>query len=309
MVPVVILFFITGLLGHNTGRLSDIPVIGPPWDQLTTKMIDSIYDALGIYLGVVGALDKSISDHVPVIGYYRGDDYLSQKLNGTCAYPYWSCTGFPREELPEILQSEVVQNFVTSVIADAEKRVEEANVPREDYLLYLRGTAYEAMVERAKYCAGGPTKDPRYVVSHCGDCDDWHVIAYAIISRINEKHDINARYFLTMTMDHAFLTVYYPDEGMWEIYDWFPPIGQLYSENSSSYIELNGHCPYLYQQDKCVVKIRRFGKYYDLQDFYAHEGEGNIGYIYEFPNLRYVSLDDLLAIEGDPVVKHLSGNH
>ncbi|WP_367884890.1 hypothetical protein [Thermococcus sp. JCM 11816] len=36
-------------------------------------MIDSIYDALGIYLGVVGALDKSISDHVPpVIGYYRG---------------------------------------------------------------------------------------------------------------------------------------------------------------------------------------------------------------------------------------------
>ncbi len=35
-----------------------------------------------------------------------------------------------------------------------------------------------------------------------------------------------------MTMDHAFLVVYYPNEKKWEIYDWFPPIGYLNAKTS-----------------------------------------------------------------------------
>lgn len=68
-------------------------------------------------------------------------------------------------------------------------------------------------------------KDFCYVVFYCGDCDDWYVIVYVIIFWINEKYDINVRYFFIMIMDYVFLMVYYLDEGMWEIYDWFFLIG------------------------------------------------------------------------------------
>lgn len=108
---------------------------------------------------------------------------------------------------------------------DVEKRVEEVNVLREDYFFYFRGIVYEVMVEWVKYCVGGLMKDFCYVVFYCGDCDDWYVIVYVIIFWINEKYDINVRYFFIMIMDYVFLMVYYLDEGMWEIYGWFFLIG------------------------------------------------------------------------------------
>ena len=312
VVPILILFLVTGLIGHNTGRLREIPVVGEPWDDFTTDVIYGVYEVTGIYLGAVGTISEKTLDYIPL---NTGDIDLGSvtQSQDSYVYPYWSYTAFPREKLPEILNSSVVQNFVDSVIEEAENRVNRAGVPRDQYLLYLRGTAYEVMVERVKYCAGGPTKDPRYVVTHCGDCDDWHVVAYAIISKINREHGIKARYFLTLTYDHGFLTVYYPDEKKWEIYDWFPPIGYLKTKTSDGeideYIELNTwYCTqYLgVRKEKCAVRIRRFGKYSSLSAFYAREGEGGIVYLFELPELRYVSTDELMALDGNPITKHLN---
>ncbi|MCD6372641.1 MAG: hypothetical protein J7L37_03735 [Thermococcus sp.] len=309
-IPIIVLFFVASLAGHNTGRLREIPVVGGPWDDLTTGIINAVYETTGIYLGMVGTIDKTVSSKLPT---YTSDEYIARVQNSSYVYPYWSYTAFPREELPEILESDVVSEFVSSVIDEARRRVDKARVPRDQYVLYLRGTAYEVMVERVKYCAGGPTKDPRYVVTHCGDCDDWHVVAYAIISRINEEYGISARYFLTLTMDHGFLTVYYPDENKWEIYDWFPPIGYLNAKTSqgeiSDYIDLDGHHCTLYlglEKEKCAVRIRRFPKYSSLSAFYARNGEGGIAYLFEFPELRYVSMDELFALDGNPITKHLN---
>ncbi|QDA31952.1 hypothetical protein FH039_10490 [Thermococcus indicus] len=309
-VPIIILFLTVSLVGHNTGRLREIPIVGEPWDGLTTGMINAVYETIGIYLGMVGTVDESVSSKLP---FYSSDKYIARVHNSSYVYPYWSYTAFPREKLPEILKSKAVQDFVNSVITEAQSRLDGKDIPPDQFLPYLRGTAYEAMVERVKYCAGGPTKDPRYVVTRCGDCDDWHVVAYAIISKINEEHGINADYFLAVTLDHAFLVVYYPDEKKWEIYDWFPPIGYLDAKTSKGevkeYIELNRwYCTqYLgVEKQKCVVKIRRFSKYSSLSAFYARNGAGGIRYLFEFPELRYVSPDDLLALDGNPIIKHLN---
>jgi len=309
-VPIIALFLITSVVGHNTGRLREVPIVGGPWDGLTTEIINVVYETTGIYLGMVGTVDKSVSTKLPV---YTSDEYLVRVQNSSYVYPYWSYTAFPRDELPEILESKPVQNFVSSVIDEAKGRVDKEKVPPDQYLLYLRGTAYEVMVERVKYCAGGPTKDPRYVVTHCGDCDDWHVIAYAIISKINEEYGVKARYFLTMTIDHAFLTVYYPDEKKWELYDWFPPVGYLNTITErgrfKGYIELDGwHCiQYIgVEKEKCAVRIRRFPKYSSLSAFYARNGESGIQYLFEFPELKYTSPDELLSIDGNPITKHLN---
>lgn len=159
------------------------------------------------------------------------------------------------------------------------------------------------MVERAKYCPSSPTKDPRYVVTHCGDCDDWHVVAYSLISRINEQYSINASYFLTTTFGHAFLTVYYPGDGKWELYDWFPPIG-VPAFNTSTVklgyagyimpdrknVVLNGWCPVAFNmlREECVFKIRRFENLGRMYEFYRIYGEGEIERFYELPSLKYV---------------------
>ncbi|WP_457751543.1 hypothetical protein [Thermococcus sp.] len=184
-IPIIVLFIVASLVGHNTGRLREIPVVGGAWDGLTTDMINAVYETIGIYLGMIGTVDKSVSSKLPA---YTSDEYIARVQNSSYVYPYWSYTAFPRDKLPQILQSRVVQKFVNSVIEEAQSRLEGKNIPPDQYLLYLRGTTYEVMVERVRYCAGGPTKDPRYVVTHCGDCDDWHVIAYAIISKINEEY-------------------------------------------------------------------------------------------------------------------------
>lgn len=308
VVPVLILFLLTGLIGHNTGRLREIPVVGGPWDDLTTEIINGVYEATGIYLGAVGTLSEETLDYIPTDA---RDDYLNDvtQSRNPYIYPYWSYTAFPREELPEILNSSVVQKFVDDVISEAERRVEAKHVPRNLYLLYLRGTAYEVMVERAKYCAGGPTKDPRYVVTHCGDCDDWHVVAYAIISKINLEHGVRARYFLTLTYDHGFLTVYYPDDKKWEIYDWFPDIGVITSKGIfQKYVYLDGYCPRRMNipKSQCAVEIRRFPKYSSLAAFYASHGEGGIQYLFELPSLKYVEYEEIPGISDNPMLKHLN---
>ncbi len=154
VVPILILFLMTGLIGHNTGRLREIPVVGGPWDDLTTEMINGVYDVTGIYLGAVGAFDQSFSEHIPL----QTVDMDLNKPDDSYRYPYWRYTAFPRGQLPEILNSSVVQKFVDGVISEAEIRVEAKHVPDNLYLPYLRGTAYEVMVERAKYCAGGPQR-------------------------------------------------------------------------------------------------------------------------------------------------------
>ncbi|MDI3475243.1 MAG: hypothetical protein PWQ79_555 [Thermococcaceae archaeon] len=285
-IPIIVLFFTAGLVGHNTGRLRELPVVGPPWDDLMSSTIEGVYALTGFYLGTVGVVDSAVSETMPL---NARDEYIYRVQNSSYVYPYWSYTAFPREKLPEILKSKVVQDFLDSVIEEAESRLSGKKIPKDEYVLYLRATAYEVMVERHKYCAGGPTKDPRYVVTRCGDCDDWHVVAYALISKINERYGIDARY------------------------DWFPPIGRLYkgeysSDIGSDYIELNGHCPMLLDsKNDCVVKIRRFKKYSSLSAFYARNGEGGIVYLFEFPELRYVSIDDILKEEGNPAVKYLNG--
>ncbi len=139
------------------------------------------------------------------------------------------------------------------------------------------------------------------MVTHCGDCDDWHLVAYAIISKINLEHGVNAKYFLTMTYDHAFLTVYYPDEGKWEIYDWFPPIGKpVFKTNKfgRDYMVLNGGCTYTLHisKDDCVVEIRRFDNYGLMSRFYSIYGIGPISSLYELPSLRYVKGSELIKM-------------
>jgi hypothetical protein len=307
-VPIIVLFLVTGLVGHNTGRLRELPVIGPPWDDLMSDTIEGFYSLTGFYLGTIGVVDNAVSNVVPL---YARDEYISRVQNSSYVYPYWSYTAFPREKLPEILRSKVVQDFLDSVIAEAEDRLSKKKIPEKEYVLYLRATAYEVMVERHKYCAGGPTKDPRYVVTHCGDCDDWHVVAYALISKINERYKVNATYYLALTEDHGFLIVRYPEERKWEIYDWFPPIGQLYQGESSQnispeYVELPWQCLTLVgSKSDCVVKIRRFNDYYSLSIFYASKGEGNIVYLFKLPELRYVSIRNIFKEEGNPAVKYL----
>ncbi len=77
----------------------------------------------------------------------------------------------------------------------------------------------------------------------------------------------------------------------------------------SKYIELNKwYCTsYLgVTKNKCVVRIRRFSTYSSLAAFYARNGEGGIHYLLEFPELKYVSPDDLLALDGNPITKHLN---
>jgi hypothetical protein len=309
VVPIIILFFVTGLVGHHTGRLTELPVIGPPWEESMKYVISGVYDILGIYLDVAGTLNEKMTDEIPLQTY----DMDLHRPDDSYTYPYWSYTGFPREKLPEILESKVVQRFIDSVIEEAKERVEKANVSEEDYPPYLRATAYEVMVERSKYCAGGPTKDPRYVVTHCGDCDDWHVVAYALISKINEEYGINASYFLAMTYDHAFLTVYYPRDGRWEIYDWFPPIGipafntstlvpyyESYMMPDGKHVVLNGRCSSAFNipREECVFKIRRFDNFGRMYEFYRIYGWGEIDYLYELPSLRYVEGSELRSMWG-----------
>lgn len=310
IVPIVILFLITGVVGHNTGRLRELPVVGEPWDDLTTKLINGFYEATGIYLGTLGSFNQKFVDHIPLQAY----DMELNKPKDSYRYPYWTYTSFPREKLPSILNSTTVQRFIDSVIEEAEGRVRGLNVSQDQYLLYLRGTAYEVMAERANYCAGGPTKDPRYVVTHCGDCDDWHVVAYALISKINRQYGVKARYFLTSTVGHAFLTVYYPEDGKWELYDWFPPIGvpafdvsrvQIKCESirnrmlpDGKNVALNGYCPLVFgiSKDECVFKIRRFESFGRMHDFYSIYGEGTIKHLYELPSLRYVEGKEIRRI-------------
>ncbi|AEK73639.1 hypothetical protein GQS_08725 [Thermococcus sp. 4557] len=298
-VPLIVLFLMTSLVGHNTGRLREIPVVGEPWDDFATNLIEAVYDVLGVYLGMAGTVDKSVSESLLEHTY---DYHLAKVQNTSYVYPYWSYTAFPREDLPGILNSTPVQNFVTSVIAEAKGRVDEKHVPSDQYVLYLRGTAYEVMVEKAKYCAGGPTKDPRYVVTHCGDCDDWHVVAYAVISRINREHGIRARYFLTMVPGHAFLTVYYPDEGKWELYDWFPPIGLKTSgDGTSESVRLDGYCPLRgdVPPEECVARIRRFESFGEMDHFYSLHGYfgSPFEYLFELPSLRYTTGDEIRCMQ------------
>ncbi|ASJ01814.1 hypothetical protein A3L09_00330 [Thermococcus profundus] len=304
---IISLFMVTSLIGHHTGRLREVPVVGPQWEDLTTRFVSWFYDATGIYLDALGFVNEKVIDNIPL------ETYDMDLNKPAYAYPYWSYTGFPREKLPEILRSKVVQEFLDSVISEAEERIEKKDVPRDAYVLYLRATAYEVMVERAKYCAGGPTKDPRYVVTHCGDCDDWHVVAYALISKINEQYGIKARYFLTHVPGHAFLTVYYPEEGKWEIYDWFPPIG-IPAFNTSAIklgyagymmpdrknVVLNGRCPVAFNVPKedCVFKIRRFENFGRMYEFYRIYGEGEIERFYELPSLKYVEGSKLRSMWG-----------
>ena len=291
-IPIIVLFLVASLVGHNTGRLREIPIVGGAWDDLTTDLIGAVYDTTGIYLGVIGTADKSVSS---AIWNHMYDYSLANVQNKTSyVYPYWSYTSFPRDKLPQILQSKTVQDFVNSVIDEAQRRLEGTNIPPNQYLRYLRGTAYEIMVERVKYCEGGPTKDPRYVVTHCGDCDDWHIVAYAIISKINEEHGVKADYFLTMVPGHAFLTVYYPEQHVWELYDWFPPIGRIkLPKGTPRYVDLDGYCPTLLHVPKssCTPEIREFKSFGEMEMFYTTYGYLGepFEYLFQLPSLRYVS--------------------
>lgn len=310
VVPIVIMFLLVGLVGHHTGRLREVPVVGVYWDDATVHLIDLFYSATGIYINAIGKVGRQMP---VVISEYTYDPDLTCALNkSSYVYPYWSYTSFPREKLPEILKSEPVQEFVSSVIEEAMMRVDKEKVPSDQYLLYLRGTAYEVMVEKAKYCAGGPTKDPRYVVTRCGDCDDWHVVAYAIISSINEDHGVEARYFLTMVPSHAFLTAYYPAEDKWELYDWFPPIGLLPLETGKfEEVVLNGWECYTVSNVSsagCVVKIRQFEDFEEMSTFYGLTGYfgarvvyslpgPSFEYLFELPSLKYASPDYIHCLE------------
>jgi len=301
VVPIVIMFLLAGLVGHHTGRLREVPVVGVYWDDGIVRMIDLFYSATGIYIDAFGKVDKQIA---PVIMEHTYDPDMADILKKkSYVYPYWSYTSFPREKLPEILESKPVQEFVSSAIDEAKERINKEKVPQNQYLRYLRGTAYEVMVERAKYCAGGPTKNPRYVVTHCGDCDDWHVVAYAIISSINEDYGIEARYFLTEVPGHAFLTVYYPAESKWELYDWFPPIGLLPSENGEfKEVVLNGRSCYTannFSSTGCVVEIKQFESFGEMNYFYSLTGYSGspFRYIFELPSLRYAPGDYIRCLD------------
>ena len=106
-----------------------------------------------------------------------------------------------------------------------------------------------------------------------------------------------------MVPGHAFLTVYYPEEGKWELYDWFPPIGIVTSENGEpKEVVLDGrscHTVSNFSLAECVVKIKQFENFGAMNYFYSIMGylRSPFQYLFELPNLRYVTGDYLHCLE------------
>ncbi|AHL23717.1 hypothetical protein [Thermococcus nautili] len=158
--------------------------------------------------------------------------------------PVWT---FNARALLSDVDGEYVENYVDETVETARGWVTHAGYAPTPEL--LRGTAFMVMWSRGRlYENIGGTHLPSRTISSGGDCDDWTMVRWAIIRRINEEAGIRALYFFVEVTgevsSHAFLAVYYPSTGDWELYDWFA-VRKLF-------VVLYGSCPH------CVARPIKF---------------------------------------------------
>lgn len=180
--------------------------------------------------------DFTVKSPYPSFGFDLGEPIDS--------VPVWT---FNAETLLNDVRSDYVENYIEKTIKTARGWIIHSGfAPTSDV---LRGTAFMVMWSQGRlYENIGGTHLPSHTISAGGDCDDWTMVRWAIIRKINSDAQVKALYFFVEVSGdvapHAFLAVYYPSSESWELYDWFAV--------NNIFVVLDGSCPY------CVARPIQF---------------------------------------------------